>query len=502
MKKKHRTTIFLYILIVIIPTILGSYFFIQDRHSKQLQQRIEDAKWVTSIHESYWDNLISETLTSLDMLTMTARTVHQDLEKMKPLLERAQASDPRYGGLFLLNEEGIIVTGSIPQLPLKYFLHDAYIQEVLKTKDTVISNQPFTLVNGNRVIGIASPILNDNKEIEAVTVALLRMDYIENIMKVLTPNTTLLVLNAQNEMLIGFNYEEDENGQNSNWYTMPIDRLPWKIKAKIEEPDRQGILLENLLTIAGFLVLTHILFLSILYKMLQRQAILEKKKSEAQKLELVGTLAASTAHEIRNPLTGIKGLVQLLSEKHNQPDDQFYFSVIHREIERINEIVSEFLILGKPTATKLETEDFIEIIEDIHPLILSEARINHIDVLCHLPPHPVFIQCTKSQMKQVILNIVKNSFEAMKEGGTLSITLKEKRKQCELIITDNGAGIPEEIFEKIFAPFYTSKETGTGLGLVVSQRIIQSFNGEIKISSRENKGTTVSIILPTVPSSM
>ncbi len=99
-------------------------------------------------------------------------------------------------------------------------------------------------------------------------------------------------------------------------------------------------------------------------------------------------------------------------------------------------------------------------------------------------------------MKQVILNITRNAFEAMDSGGMISIVLRKKHRHCELTIMDNGTGIEPELLEKVFTPFYTSKATGTGLGLVVCQRILNSFGGRIQITSKENKGTTVTIILP------
>lgn len=496
MSKKPSLIILLYILIVIIPSIAGSYYFIHERYSQQLYERTEETKRMAAIHESYWDNFVSETVTSLQMLSMTTRTVFEDFKKIQPLLERAHKTDPRYSGIYLLDKEGLIVTGSTNDLRSDHFMGADYIKEVIDTKDTIISNQSFLLENGKSVIGLSVPILSEEHEISAILVALLRMDYIENVMNILTPSSKLLLLNAQDKILMSFNIEKDENLATGEWYSMPIERLPWKIKAKIDEPEMKGVFLENLFTIASFLILTHILFLFILFKILQHKALQEKKKIEAQKLELVGTLAASTAHEIRNPLTGIKGLIQLLSEKHKEPTDQFYFSVINEEIERINEIASEFLILGKPTATVLETEDLTEVIHDIYPLISTEANLKNINFQYELPTTPVFIKCTKSEMKQVILNITRNSFEALADGGNLSICLKVKGQQCELLIIDNGDGIGEEIMEKIFIPFYTSKEKGTGLGLIVCQRIIQSFHGQIEITSIENKGTTVKIILP------
>jgi two-component system, sporulation sensor kinase D len=496
MKRKQKKSIVLYIMIVLLPTLLGSTYFINERTNNRLNERIEEAKWVASIHESHWDKFISGTVTSLEMLSLTARTLYDDIGKMQPLLEKAHQSDPRYGGLYFISKDGSIISGSNKYVHKSTFIEENLVDEVIRTKDIIISNKQFTLLNGQKVIALAAPVMNENGDIIAVTMALLRIDYVENLLRVLTPDAKLVVLNANDETFIEFNISDEEQLDKDNWVVLPIERLPWKIKVKVPEEEISKFSIDSILVIATFLVLTHILYLGIIYLLLKRQAAMEKKENEAQKLELVGTLAASTAHEIRNPLTGIKGLVQLLSEKYDDSQDQFYFSVINEEIERINEIVSEFLILGKPTAQIMETVDLTRVLKELHPLILSDATFNQINLHCDVPVSPIFVKCTKDQIKQVILNITRNAFEAMEEGGNLSILLEEKNNRCELTITDNGVGMKEEMMEKIFTPFYTSKETGTGLGLVICRRILQSFGGEIQITSKEHKGTKVVISLP------
>ena len=244
------------------------------------------------------------------------------------------------------------------------------------------------------------------------------------------------------------------------------------------------------------LIIAHVFYLLLKYFLLKKQAREEKNQNEAQKLELVGTLAASTAHEIRNPLTGVKGLIQLLSEKYTAPEDHYYFDVIHKELDRINAIVSEFLILGKPTMQKLEVVNLTETIDELRPIIVSDGHLHHVDCVWCLPTEPVNVECVKDQMKQVVLNITKNAFESIDGKGTLEITLKKQDQACKIKITDNGKGIPQEELKKIFQPFYTSKETGTGLGLVVCKRIIHSFGGTIQVESQINTGTTFTIHLP------
>lgn len=495
MKHTLNRNILLYVFIVLLPTIIGSYLVIQKQSEESFYSRKEEAMWIASIHVDHWDQFISETVTSLDMLSMAAESFELDLEDMQSILERAHKKDPRYGGLYLLNKNGMVITGSSVDFNGDYFSKE-YVQEAIQTKDIIISNKNFTAISGQSVIGLAVPVLNENSELISLLIAHLRADYVENMMNVLTPDSKIVVVNSNDEVVMDFNTNGETEMNNGEWASIPINRLPWNVNVQVPSRDLNQTVTVVMFIIFAFLILTHIAFLFIKYTILKRKAQIEKKENEVQKLELVGTLAASTAHEIRNPLTGIKGLIQLLSEKYNHPNDQYYFSIINEEINRINEIVSEFLILGKPTAVKMSLQDLSMILNEVKPLISSEANLNHIKMTFQVPTIPVHVLCTKDQMKQVILNLTKNSIESMNNGGDLLIELKEKSHHCELIIKDNGVGISKKHMEKIFTPFYTSKETGTGLGLVVCKRILQSFGGEIRISSTENIGTTVVIKLP------
>ncbi|XJZ28305.1 ATP-binding protein [Bacillota bacterium Lsc_1132] len=495
--KKIRGNIFLYIFIVVLPVILFSSYFLNSINKKDKLERKNQAHWVGTIHQKNWDQLISETVTSLNILSLSVKTNLDTPEKTQPLLKQIQNRDPRYGELYLLNRDGKVLAKSDPLLPVGDLSKLEYIQEALLTKDTVISNHLETLDNGQKIIGLAVPVMDENHKLNAILVAHLKMDYIANLMKVLTPDSELIVTNGNNNVIINVNSSKQSLSA-GEWVKVPINHLPWNINVKISGQDRKVIRNEFAEAILPVIILSHILFLLVKYFLLKKLAREEKKQNDAQKLELVGTLAAITAHEIRNPLTGVKGLIQLLSEKYTSSEDKYYFDVIHKELDRINEIVSEFLILGKPTIQKLETVDITETIEEMKPIILSDGHLHNVVCSWSLPSEPVIVECVKDQMKQVILNITKNAFESIENSGTLDITLEKLANRCILTITDTGKGIPIENLSKIFQPFYTSKNTGTGLGLVVCKRIIHSFGGSIQITSQEKVGTTVEISLPLV----
>jgi len=492
----HQKNIIVYILLVILPFLLGTGYFYHDLLKKDTQVRKEKAEWIGTIHQQSWDEFITQTNTSLDIVSLSAKINSGSPQKNEPLLRDIQQRDSRYGGLYLLDSAGIKLVGS-NLLPDSYLLANKdYIKELIQTRDTVISNHPEYISNHQEIIGLASPVLDNKGELSAILVAYLRIDYLKNLMKLVTPDAKLYIANADQDPILKINIDKDSKLTGTDWLVKPINRLPWSIHVQLPAPDYSTIIKTLIKNLLFLLIISHVFYLLIKYLLLKRQTEKERLQYEAQKLELVGTLAASTAHEIRNPLTGIKGLLQLLGEKYKDADDQYYFQVIDTELQRINEIASEFLILGKPTAQNREIIDLSAIVNELQPLVISEG--NSYSSVCswEVPPEPIRIEGIKDQIKQVLLNLSKNSFESMKIGGTLTIRLYKTKQQAKLEIADTGEGIQKKDLEKIFHPFYTSKDTGTGLGLVICKRIIESMGGTISIESTLSVGTTVFISLP------
>ncbi|RAP73496.1 PAS domain-containing sensor histidine kinase [Paenibacillus montanisoli] len=215
----------------------------------------------------------------------------------------------------------------------------------------------------------------------------------------------------------------------------------------------------------------------------------------SEKLKTVGQLAAGVAHEIRNPLTTLRGFLQLQQETSKL--NKRHVDLMLSELDRINLIVSEFLILAKPQATRFEVKDVRFILGDVISLLDSQAHLCNIVLETYFDQADCRISCEENQLKQVFINILKNAIEAMPNGGRIAIAAKRNDSHhIRVSITDEGIGIPEERIAMLGDPFYTEKDTGTGLGIMVSQRIIQTHQGTLEIKSKVNVGTTVIIALP------
>jgi two-component system sporulation sensor kinase A len=226
-------------------------------------------------------------------------------------------------------------------------------------------------------------------------------------------------------------------------------------------------------------------------KRLETEAILRK----SEKLSVVGQLAASVAHEIRNPLTSIKGFMQLFQTSMEFCSPKF-LGIVLDELKRVEDIISEFLTLAKPHQEKKQNILIDGVVSQVIQLLQSQAILINKEIHFEMNDTIPSIIGDPNSLKQVFVNIIQNALEAIQEKGVVNVTIFKLDKEVCVQVTDNGIGIPEERLLNIGEPFYSTKEKGTGLGLMTSYRIVEQHQGKIKIDSIEGEGTTVCICLP------
>ncbi|HSU80051.1 MAG TPA: ATP-binding protein [Candidatus Angelobacter sp.] len=228
----------------------------------------------------------------------------------------------------------------------------------------------------------------------------------------------------------------------------------------------------------------------------------EELLRKTEKLSIVGQLAAGVAHEIRNPLTSLKGFLQLLKERNEVPENSPFYDIMLSEIDRIHFISGELLFLAKPQAKKFGTFDLVTCLDQVIHLFETETNLHNIQLqLANQVPENLLakINGDQNQIKQVLVNIIKNGMEAMPSGGTITIEIDlECEEKVRIKVKDQGRGIAKERLEKLGEPFYTTKEKGTGLGLMVSSRIVETHRGTIQFDSKMGEGTAVTLIFPKV----
>jgi two-component system, sporulation sensor kinase E len=235
----------------------------------------------------------------------------------------------------------------------------------------------------------------------------------------------------------------------------------------------------------------------VMMKDLGNFSALEQQMQRTDKLATVGKIAAGIAHEIRNPLTTIKGFLQILQgrfENGGRVDELQFTEVMLREIERVNDLVSELLLLSKPHKVSMQPCSIRDVILDICPLIQSEALLQNVQFEYKIEQDAT-VYADKAMLKQVVLNLTKNSLEALDHSGHLGICVTVHGNLAQIDVSDTGPGIPYYQLDRIFDAFYTTKEKGTGLGLPICQRIIAEHGGEIRVSSK-GYGCTFTVLLP------
>jgi two-component system, sporulation sensor kinase E len=225
------------------------------------------------------------------------------------------------------------------------------------------------------------------------------------------------------------------------------------------------------------------------------QIKIQEQLRKSDTLNVVGELAAGIAHEIRNPMTAMKGFIQLLEHNLNG-QYAMYFDVIKTELERIESIITEFLILAKPQAVQFQKVDIGDVIRHTVDLLTPQALMTNVQLLVEMDQNLPAVYAESNQLKQVFINIIKNAIEVMPKGGNIEIQSKVEKDYICIMISDEGTGIPEEKIKKLGEPFYTTKERGTGLGLMVSFKIIKEHNGKVEVKSKVGEGTTFYIYLP------
>ena len=230
---------------------------------------------------------------------------------------------------------------------------------------------------------------------------------------------------------------------------------------------------------------------------------MEQALDKSRKLAIIGEMAAGLAHEMRNPLASISGSIQILKKDLNlNNSDVRLMHIILRGKDQLENIIKDFLLLAKPKSENREIFFIKEIIEEVIESIHFVSDWNNDIEVSLLLSNNLSILANRMEIKEVIWNLTLNAVQSMPDGGMLSIETKkvlsdDATKEClEIKLVDTGYGIDEKYFNKLFEPFFTTKEKGTGLGLAIVNRIVEAYNGTVKIENNSTKGTTCVVSLP------
>jgi len=250
---------------------------------------------------------------------------------------------------------------------------------------------------------------------------------------------------------------------------------------------------------------------------LSYQKKLEDEARRNETLARLGGLVAGLAHEIKNPLGGIRGAAQLLARRlADRPEVGEYTGVMIREIDRLNRLVEQLLTLGAPPAPNLQPVNVNRLLMDVLALLQTELDAKHIRVLPQFDTSLPDTRGDEAQLTHVLLNLVKNAYEAMPEHGTLTVTTRIETDYhirrpsgagrpagsgqfLRIEVADTGPGFSHDVVDRVFEPFVTTKARGSGLGLAICERIVAAHGGDIRATNRPAGGAAVLVTLPVVP---
>jgi two-component system sensor histidine kinase HydH len=237
----------------------------------------------------------------------------------------------------------------------------------------------------------------------------------------------------------------------------------------------------------------------ILFRDLTEIQNLKKEIERNQRLASLGRLAAGIAHEIRNPLSSIKGFATYFGERYKEiPEDQKTAEIMVQEVERLNRVIGQLLEFARPVSIQKKPTSLHGVIQHSLKMVERESRGANVQIDTDLSPEIELVSIDPDGINQVLLNLYLNAIEAMEHGGTLSVELSKEpnSRRTKIAVSDTGVGIKKEDLIHIFDPYFTTKQSGTGLGLAIVHKIVESHGGEVRVESEPGKGTTVSVFLP------
>ncbi|ARK32691.1 PAS domain S-box protein [Halalkalibacter krulwichiae] len=346
-------------------------------------------------------------------------------------------------------------------------------------------------------------LLNSEKKVRAI------FESANDAIIVVDEKMTIINWNKAAERLFGYTNQEAV-GQNTNLIFKSCSKSKYingvelyqelgaaKKTIEVAAVSRDGTEIPVEITLSSWKVDGEV-FLSAMVRDVTTRKKTEEILLNSEKLTVAGQFAAGIAHEIRNPLTSINGFLQLL--RHELSEEPYYFPIIIKEINRIEVILSELLLLAKPQRTTDRKVDLTKVAKQIATLTSAHATLYDIEIIMEVEEGSSYtLLGDENQIKQTLINFLKNAIEAMPNGGEVKLQMTtNESNEIVIKVVDQGVGIPPEQLSKIGNPFFTTKETGTGLGFMISKQIVENHQGKLEILSEVDIGTTIEITFPQV----
>lgn len=513
-------------LMIALPLALICYFYIYENISNRKAAEIDKNIMITKSSALFVEHEVNEKVA--DMVNMVSMPAFEnfDVPTMQRIVNNFKPENQDY---FVADKQGNIVayTHKLGARGLPNIKGSPAFREAVQGR-AIITGQQKYIVTDEYAVFLCAPLYDNSRKIIGVIGSILPVAFFKNIVDPVTvgkkgylslvdgngyfifdktvDNKRTLVHSACYDYDVGKDLSIIERtGSRSgkmNIYTkIRLKSLGWYLVAFQPSSDITTPIIatvtRNLLSL-GLLALTILVLWRYKASLEHRNQLI--KSQNAEKLALVGELAAGMAHEIRNPLTTIKGFANLLKSKPKYKDDLEILDLLSGSVDHIEGIVRETLLLARPQKMKVGKVNLAAMTEETFSFMKTEALFRGINLELVGGDAALVVEGDELHLKQVLINIIKNSLEATTAGGYVEIKLEKTGEDtAQIVIEDNGCGMAPEVVAKAGRPFFTTKPNGTGLGLSVCRRIIEEHKGSFNINSKVGEGTTVEISLPLAP---
>ncbi|MCU7557504.1 ATP-binding protein [Macrococcus capreoli] len=485
-----KQQIFINIIITVLITSLLWWLFARN----EANHIRDDIRSSIRIHTEQVDAFFSETIAAIENIATTV-TYEQSIDKINNKIQMMKNRDPRIINYYVLDHQAKVLNSNSEAMIGKTIASAEFFNhhDNRTWNNVAISHVSKNMMNKN-IIYLSKPITINHRR--RLIVAEVDINTIGTVIDSLQKDKTVTITDFDKHII----FQSNHPVKSSIKETQKFLKVDWNLTINTNKNVYFQVLQKALLSglVTSLLIATLQLFYRSHKTQLENEMLLAD--INAQKKELIGQMAANTAHEIKNPLTSIIGFVELLELQYDKERKNHYFSIIKTELERINLIVGQFLLLGKPTKLDVEVVDLREIVRETIAFMDYDLTMHNIRTVKSYTDHQTLVYVAIDQFKQIIINLVQNAKEAIdaQKQGIIEIKVDHTQTQAILTIRDNGCGMSKEILNQLFDPFFTTKQTGTGLGLPVSKSIIEANNGEIKVISKVGVGSTFIIKLPLI----
>ncbi len=496
------------------------YYYFSTQYHLTVNQRREQVIKIT--HEL--DRHFASRMLSLTVLSTGIAGWQQENQIIEHLHQANLILNLR--GTAIYNQSGQLIAGTSLVKDREVSQNQKYIQDVISGQ-SIISNRREKSSFGADYINYFIPVLNQNGEVFAVLIAeeavfniarsieTFCASQVDQYIYVVDQNGSF-IYHPEYEKLSG-NLNEIQQGMalfsknksgivvtnsfvggyDKAYIYAAVDHANWRVVMATPVYYLYLSVLKQSLPEMFMMVLLFLLAGSVFRsRMLIHRHREEIENERFDRLSCVSQLSAVLAHEIRNPITCIKGYLQLIERRKGQLVSNQYIDIMLNELQRIEDLVNEFRSLAKPMRKPSQEHfNFTSMVKNIIMLMEGQAFDKEIFVKYHLQ-RDLYVNGDVAQLKQVIINLLKNAIEAQENGGMVSVQLTEQDEWIVFSVEDTGIGMSQDVLENIGRPFFTTKDNGTGLGLSVCLSIIQQHQGKVRIGSLVGFGTRIKVFLP------